>query len=146
MRGRGTSGCDHDRHAYSDERADVFSSRISRGGNLDVPWESSDVHGLWKSHQSPLYWAGHSSHWDRGGRHGFLMPKKYRDGGESRLSLEGLRGVEYHGKRIVSIWAHSEKRRSRTVFFTDGTREVVGITRLIDLLVKSKGGADEDGG
>lgn len=67
------------------------------------------------------------------------MPKKYKAGGESRLSLEGLTGVTFHGKVISSIWAHAEKRRSRTVVYEDGTAEVVSIKRLVDALVQSKG-------
>ncbi len=67
------------------------------------------------------------------------MPKLYRVGGESRLSLEGLVGVEFHGKIIKSIYAHAERRRMRTVFFKDGGREEVPIKTLVDLLVKSKG-------
>ena len=66
------------------------------------------------------------------------MPKRYPKGGESRLSLEGLHGVEFRGKVIRSIYAHGERRRQRTVFYTDGTSENVSIEVLVDVLVKSK--------
>lgn len=67
------------------------------------------------------------------------MPKSYPKGGESRLSLEGLRGVTYGGKVITSVHAHAEARRKRTVRFTDGSEVNVRIYTLVGLLIKNRG-------
>lgn len=67
------------------------------------------------------------------------MPKSYPKGGESRLSLEGLSGVEYKGKVIRSIHAHAEKRKRRTVKFTDGSAIDMRVYPLVGLLIKSRG-------
>jgi hypothetical protein len=59
-------------------------------------------------------------------------------GGESRLSLEGLTGVTFHGKVIRAIYAHAQRRRMRTVRYSDGSQEDMPIWVLVDALIKSK--------
>ena len=67
------------------------------------------------------------------------MPRKYRKGGESRLSLEGLRGVAIDGKVIKSIRAHGQKRADRTVLYVGGRREERPIYELVSELIKQRG-------
>lgn len=67
------------------------------------------------------------------------MPRKYPLGGESRLSIEGLRGFKVDsGKVVKTIVAHGERRRSRTVVFTDGTRENWPIFDLVGALIGNR--------
>ena len=66
------------------------------------------------------------------------MPSKFKKGGESRLSLEGLTGAKFRGKKIKAIFAHGERRRMRTVHYTDGSRENVSIADLTDALIQGK--------
>lgn len=66
------------------------------------------------------------------------MPRKYPKGGESRLSIEGLHGAEIEGKRVTTIVAHGEVRRSRTVKYTDGTRENRTIYELVGRLIEQR--------
>ena len=67
------------------------------------------------------------------------MPRRMRVGGESRLSLEGLHGKRVDGKRVGSIYAHGEKRRTRTVHFSDGTTAEKPIYDLVGDLIRSRG-------
>lgn len=74
------------------------------------------------------------------------MPRRMTKGGESRLSLEGLRGFHAGGGRVVeSIYAHGEKRRQRTVFFEDGGSEEIGIPILLDALIGGQQFIYDDG-
>ena len=66
------------------------------------------------------------------------MPRRYRVGGESRLSLEGLHGEKIDGKRVGSIYSHGERRRSRTIHYADGTRENRTIYELVGHLIRSR--------
>ena len=68
------------------------------------------------------------------------MPKVYPKGGESRLSTEGLMGEEIDGKRVRSIKAHGQRRRSRTVFFADGSKANKSIYELVGDLINTRGG------
>jgi hypothetical protein len=68
------------------------------------------------------------------------MPKKYPIAGESRLSIEGLRGAKTaSGKTVEKIVAHGERRRKRTVIFTDGTKEDHTIYVLVGALIEERG-------
>ena len=67
------------------------------------------------------------------------MPRKYSQGGESRLSLEGLKGATIKGRTVRSIYAHGEARRKRTVTFEDGTVVNMRIYTLIGHLIANRG-------
>lgn len=66
------------------------------------------------------------------------MAKKYPKGSESRLSREGLKGMVVNGKTVVSIVAHGERRRKRTVTFDDGSKENWSIYDLVGALIESR--------
>lgn len=66
------------------------------------------------------------------------MPRKIPKGSESRLSREGLRGATIDGKEVVTIVAHGELRRERTVRYRDGTRENRSIYELVGRLIEQR--------
>ena len=68
------------------------------------------------------------------------MAKRYPKGSESRLSREGLRGVTTgSGKVVRAVYAHGESRRTRTVIFTDGSKENWPIYDLVGALISNRG-------
>lgn len=68
------------------------------------------------------------------------MPRRYVVGGESRLSLEGLRGRRWDRRAvIVSIFAHQSKSDNRIVHLSDGRIVSVPKWKLIGLLLSEKG-------
>ena len=66
------------------------------------------------------------------------MSRRMAYGGESRLSLEGLHGELVRDKVVASIYAHGERRRTRTVHFADGTRKNISIYELVGDLIRSR--------
>ena len=71
-----------------------------------------------------------------------VMPRRHPVGSESRLSREGLRGAVLGGKRVRAVYAH-QTGKTRTFYFTDGTKKRVSKDVAIGVFLEHKYGGVE---